>query len=192
MMLPLAALLAIFVVARPSRGDDETVRVDETARFVPDAANAAGNPSGDSSKVAATGESEVGAGSVGAAVENDLQALPSSETQPAAGVGVAQDPSAFGGPTNTLQTGTPGVGAGLPTTAPAATVLPSARSLPRPEATPLSKRERAMYDKAIEATFAGDWGGAYALYEQLAQAHPEATEFRAIQRILVQKIRAQR
>lgn len=75
-------------------------------------------------------------------------------------------------------------------TAPALTpdgLLPSARTLPAAGGAKLSPRERAVYHKAIEATLAGDFPTALRLYDQLTQAHPEATELKAAQRVLTAK-----
>lgn len=66
-------------------------------------------------------------------------------------------------------------------------LLPSARTLPAAGGAKLTPRERAVYHKAIEATLAGDFPTALRLYDQLTQAHPEATEIRAAQRVLTAK-----
>jgi len=68
-------------------------------------------------------------------------------------------------------------------------LLPSARSLPVAGAAKLSPRERVLYHKAIEATLAGDFATAFRLYDQLGQAHPEATEIKAAQRVLAAKLK---
>lgn len=66
-------------------------------------------------------------------------------------------------------------------------LLPSARTLPAAGGAKLTPRERAVYHKAIEATLSGDFPTALRLYDQLTQAHPEATEIRAAQRVLAAK-----
>ena len=67
--------------------------------------------------------------------------------------------------------------------------LPSARSLPSEGRTQLTTSERVVYHKAIEAMLGGDFQTAYRLYDQLAQAHPDASEIRAAHRVLAGKIR---
>ena len=71
-------------------------------------------------------------------------------------------------------------------------MLPSARSLPSEGRTQLSAQERVVYHKAIEAMLGGDFQTAYRLYEQLAQAHPDASDIRAAHRVLAGKIRTTR
>jgi hypothetical protein len=71
-------------------------------------------------------------------------------------------------------------------------MLPSARSLPAAGRTQLSAQERVVYHKAIEAMLAGDFQTAYRLYDQLAVAHPDASDIRAAHRVLAGKIRVTR
>jgi len=71
-------------------------------------------------------------------------------------------------------------------------MLPSARSLPSEARTALSPLERVVYHKAIESMLAGDFQTAFRLYDQLAQAHPDAADIRAARRVLAGKIRASR
>ena len=71
-------------------------------------------------------------------------------------------------------------------------MLPSARSLPSEGRAQLSPLERVVYHKAIEAMLAGDFQTAFRLYDQLAQAHPDAADIRAARRVLAGKIRAAR
>ncbi len=84
----------------------------------------------------------------------------------------------------------PGGAAAAPSPgAPANVLLPSARSLPTAGATKLTVRERVLYHRAIEATLAGDFPTAFRLYDALSQAHPEATEIKAAQRVLASKMK---
>lgn len=115
-------------------------------------------------------------------------ALTANVAQPAAATtGAAAAPAVAAAPAS------PGAGT-LLGSAPAAVpapngLLPPARSLPAPGAAKLSARERVVYHKAIEATLAGDFATAFRFYDQLSQAHPEATEIKAAQRVLAAKMK---
>ncbi|MDB4940618.1 MAG: hypothetical protein JWP97_152 [Labilithrix sp.] len=76
-----------------------------------------------------------------------------------------------------------------PSPASSSKVLPSARSLAPAAHTTLNADEQRLYDRAINATLAGEYDSASLAYAKLVMAHPDSPELRAAVRVLAAKQR---
>ncbi|MBS2019662.1 MAG: hypothetical protein JST00_42765 [Deltaproteobacteria bacterium] len=126
-----------------------------------------------------------------AAVANDLSAAGAAGASTASGEAAAAAPGSSAAPSGSSASGSSAPqGASAPATAARPSVLPSGRSLPSTPKTTLTRAEKIVYHKAIDATLTGDFDTAYRLYDLLLQAHPDSDEIKAAHKVIALKSRA--